>query len=671
MMLRWGWVWLLGLPAVCSLGQPRADSLLALLKKTSSDSVRIHHLVALSNALLFENIDQSNAYVDEVLDIAERKDWNWARLIAYREQSYAAILRGDYPASLRFDNQRLSLSIALQDSAQITAVLNNIGDTYYSLGEFDEAYFYFTRSYQMARKRSDSLMMAIPLHNLGRVFMALGQHEVAVHHFNFSQQMSDLIGDLDGRAYNLAQLGELYIRQNDLEKAEEKLTGALRASRELNIQILQPRVLAQLARLHLLKNNPDKSAAYWDTAQAMHQQTKNRFGLAETQLGRGQLLIRQKEFSEAAHIIYAALQTARRLNARVLEAECLRELANLNEQRGEIEPAFRYFRRYQTLRDSLFSEEMRQKLFQDQIRFETEAKDFEIAALSRSSQAAQDDLKREEIIRNILVVVAALNVLLLLSMYRSGQRRKKMNKILVTHQLEIKKRTEELEALNRVKDKFFSIISHDLRSPMNTLAGILDLTEKGAIKPEEFPQLLTDLRAQFNHTRTLINNLLYWALLQMDNLKIAEEEVDVSELVEENFKLLGSFYTKPVHFINNVAAGHIARADRNMINLVLRNLIQNAIKFTPEGGRISVNIAGRDNLWRVSVRDNGVGIPPEVQKILFEKTSGYSTRGTANEKGTGLGLILCKDFVERNGGTIWFESEPDQGTTFYFTLKKR
>ncbi|HPI80058.1 MAG TPA: ATP-binding protein [Cyclobacteriaceae bacterium] len=114
----------------------------------------------------------------------------------------------------------------------------------------------------------------------------------------------------------------------------------------------------------------------------------------------------------------------------------------------------------------------------------------------------------------------------------------------------------------------------------------------------------------------------------------------------------------------------MAYADLNMINLVFRNLILNGMKFTEEGGQITIGAEANDDGLTVWVRDNGVGISPEIQKILFEKTSGYSTRGTANEKGTGLGLILCKEFVERNGGRIWLESEEGKGSTFYFTVSK-
>jgi len=134
--------------------------------------------------------------------------------------------------------------------------------------------------------------------------------------------------------------------------------------------------------------------------------------------------------------------------------------------------------------------------------------------------------------------------------------------------------------------------------------------------------------------------------------------------------LLASMHLKDMQLINKVPANTFGLGDLNMLNLILRNLIVNAIKFSKAGGNIEISATEKAVWITMAVRDFGVGIHPEVQKILFEKTMGYSTRGTANEKGTGLGLILCKEFVEKNGGTIWLESEPGKGSTFYFTLPK-
>jgi signal transduction histidine kinase len=241
---------------------------------------------------------------------------------------------------------------------------------------------------------------------------------------------------------------------------------------------------------------------------------------------------------------------------------------------------------------------------------------------------------------------------------------------LLQHQEEMERRSEELERLNQVKDKFFSIISHDLRSPINALAGMLDLLDKGAVKVEELPNHVKELKTRFHHTRTLLNNLLDWTLLQMDKLNLQATRIDLHKLVEENIQLLEPIQGKEIEIINAVPNPAIGFADSNTINLVIRNLMTNAIKFTNEGGKVVVAAKENGQEWLVSVQDNGVGIKPDVLKILFDKTAPYTTRGTANEKGTGLGLILCKEFVEKNGGRIWVESEENKGSTFWFTLPK-
>jgi signal transduction histidine kinase len=264
----------------------------------------------------------------------------------------------------------------------------------------------------------------------------------------------------------------------------------------------------------------------------------------------------------------------------------------------------------------------------------------------------------------------ALSVILLVSVYRSGQRRRQINKLLLSHQDEMEKRSEELERLNQVKDKFFSIISHDLRSPINALAGLLDLLDKGAVSNEELPDHVKEIKARFNHTRTLLNNLLDWTLLQMDKLNLQPTKVDLRNITEENIQLLNSVHGKSIELINEVPVHTIAYADSNTINLVIRNLITNALKFTNDGGKVTVKGRMKSDEILITVHDNGVGMKPEVMSMLFDKTAPYTTRGTANEKGTGLGLILCKEFVEKNGGKIWVESDVDKGSTFSFTLPK-
>jgi len=167
-----------------------------------------------------------------------------------------------------------------------------------------------------------------------------------------------------------------------------------------------------------------------------------------------------------------------------------------------------------------------------------------------------------------------------------------------------------------------------------------------------------------------MNNLLDWTVLQMDKMNLQAANVQLHKLVEENIELMGSIQNKKIKMVNSVPENAIGYADSNTINLVIRNLMTNAIKFTNDGGEIIVTGEPKGNDWVISVRDNGIGMSDDIQKKLFDKINPYSTRGTANEKGTGLGLILCKEFVEKNGGRIWVESKENAGSTFWFTVSK-
>lgn len=649
---------------------PEIDSLKRELNSVTSDSSKLQILLRLSREYQYLSYNEAKLLAEQATTLSEKINTNWARYEAYKLQSYLSNLRGDFTTALRFDKARLSVAISSNDSTDLANTLNFLGDDYLGLGEYDEAYYYFTQSFKISRAIHDSIQNAVALHNVGRVFKELGQYDIAMNHLELSKKLSEKINDLDGPAYTYYELGDIYLRKGKFKDAEEEFLKALSITRQREIIILEPEIISRMAKLYLRQEEFSKSLAYYDTVQMLHTKTQNEFGLAESILGKGRVFLQQGSFDEATNLILEALNIGKRINARTLEIDCYRALSTLYEERQDYKNALAYTKQSKALQDSLFSQDMVQKIFQDQLRLQTENKDLEIAALNETKEKQADELSRQSFLKNILAVVAALTVILLFSVYRSGQRKIKINKLLIEHQNEIKKRSLELEQLNQVKDKFFSVISHDLRSPINALSGILDLMAKDQITPDELPKLTQELRLQFNHTKNLINNLLDWTLLQMDKLRIQPVKVDLRPMVGDNFELLSSLHLKDIKMINKIPENTFAFADLNMVNLVLRNLILNGMKFTDNGGEIIVGAESKGDEVKVWVRDNGVGIKPEVQKILFEKTSGYSTRGTANEKGTGLGLILCKEFVERNGGKIWLESEEGKGSTFNFTLTK-
>lgn len=640
------------------------------VSNASSDTAKVKALIELSVGYQYLNYKKAQTSAEDALKLALETGNDRLTFEAYGQLSLLASLSGDYTTALKYDNTNLAGVVEDKDSSAIAAVLNYLGNDYHDLGQYDEAYYYFTQSHKIASAIHDSLRMVKSLHNVGTVFKELGQYDIAIQHFDISRRIGEKINDSEGIAYMLDEKADVALRKKDYDEARKLLLEAMRVIKERDLSIIEHRALTKLAILSSELGEFDEAFAYYDSAYSLHKRHDNEFGLAQTDLGKSKVYLKQGKFKEAEALLIRASETARQLNARQLETDSYRQLSDLAETRGDFRNALRYYKLHKSLEDSVISQEMVQKLYQSQLRFATETKDTEIASLTKSKAEQDITLKRKDFLFNILVVVVALCAVLLFSIYRSGQRRIRINRLLMEHQAEIKKRSVELEQLNQVKDKFFSIISHDLRSPMNALAGILDLAEKKQLDPAEFVQVTKELRVQFNHTKTLINNLLDWTLLQMDKLRIHEDKVNIHLMVEENFKLFEATQTKSLQMKNLVAPGTFAKADTNMVNLVFRNLILNAMKFSEVGGVISVGATQKDNFIEVAVSDNGVGITPDVQKILFEKTTGYSTRGTANEKGTGLGLILCKEFVERNGGKIWLESEVGKGSTFYFTLKK-
>jgi signal transduction histidine kinase len=233
----------------------------------------------------------------------------------------------------------------------------------------------------------------------------------------------------------------------------------------------------------------------------------------------------------------------------------------------------------------------------------------------------------------------------------------------------LEKQTLELKELDAVKNKLFSVIAHDLKTPMYALRNLFRNMQQHNLPGDEIKVMLPDVVTDLNYTTGLMENLLQWAKSQMqsaDTLK--KQTIDITALIMEVIQLLRlQAESKKVYIENKNQAPVYIYADKDMVNLVLRNLLSNAIKFTPENGQVILGANETDSFVEVFVKDTGMGMSEEVlQKI---NTNDYfTTKGTANESGTGLGLMLCKDFLAKNGGKMFVESEPGKGSLFSFTL---
>ena len=232
----------------------------------------------------------------------------------------------------------------------------------------------------------------------------------------------------------------------------------------------------------------------------------------------------------------------------------------------------------------------------------------------------------------------------------------------------LKEQAVELVELNTLNNKLFSVISHDLKAPMYALRNFFLQAKELKLPAREIRGMLPDVINDLNYTTGLMENLLHWAKCQMQSNGVRPQDLDVNGLIDENIQLLRiQADAKNIVIERKTELPVYAHADKDMVNLVLRNLLSNAIKYTPLGGRVVIGTHEHDQFAEIYIQDTGRGISREEMRKINENNF-YTTKGTASEAGTGLGLMLCREFLERNNGRMMIESEPGQGSTFSFTL---
>jgi signal transduction histidine kinase len=233
----------------------------------------------------------------------------------------------------------------------------------------------------------------------------------------------------------------------------------------------------------------------------------------------------------------------------------------------------------------------------------------------------------------------------------------------------VEERSGELITANEVKDRLLSVMSHDIKSPLNSLRGVLQIYNKGAISQDEFVQMTQHIEGDLSKTSILVENILYWTASQLRGVQLRVEDFALFQLMEENMQLFKTIAAnKNIQLSHNAPKSLVIRFDRNILNLVIRNLISNAIKFSFEGSKVEVQVKEQNQSLQIQVKDQGVGMDESTLETLLAPELVVSTSGTGNEKGTGLGLSLCRQYLQQAGGELRVESVKGSGSTFYITL---
>jgi signal transduction histidine kinase len=344
-------------------------------------------------------------------------------------------------------------------------------------------------------------------------------------------------------------------------------------------------------------------------------------------------------------------------------------LAEIYVIKSDFKKAYQFKNQYLALHDSLSEQRNGEQMAIAQAQFESDIKNSQIELLTKDALLKENELRLQRTLKYVGIGGMLLLSALVLMLMRTNRRSHSINKILAEKNIFINEQTQQLEALNSTKDKLFSIIGHDLRSPLNSLRGMMDLLNKSILTQDEFVAFSKKIKTNVDYVYADLDNLLSWAQSQQKGLKSAVEELGLYDVIIEKVQLLTESSSVKAITINvEVGQDLRVRADKNQLGLIVRNLVSNAIKFSNEGGVVIIRAIKKKDQVEISVTDKGVGIDVADTEKLFRAGVNFSKPGTKNEKGIGLGLLLVKEFVELNNGTIHVTSKLGAGSTFTFSL---
>ena len=342
------------------------------------------------------------------------------------------------------------------------------------------------------------------------------------------------------------------------------------------------------------------------------------------------------------------------------------KLSELHDELGEYEEAFHYQKQYIAYKDSVAD----LQTIQEMANLRT---DFEVSQKQAEVDLAQKQEQVNRIFAFSAVGFAFLIAILAFVLFRSNQQKLRTNTLLTTQKEEIEKQRDQLQNLNKTKDRFFGIISHDLRGPVNAFQGVTQMIRTYVNKNKiDRLLLLTDkIDQSTGRLSGLLDNLLNWALTQQGTYPYVPERLSIQQLSEEIVDVFDhAAQAKNISLKINLKEDYDIWADRNSTLALLRNLVNNAIKFTEDEGQVSISATCKKDKVEVQIHDTGVGMPAEKAQSLFNLSLHNSSDGTEGEKGSGLGLVLCKEFAILNKGSITATSKLGEGTTFMIELPR-
>lgn len=596
--------------------------------------------------------------------LAQAQEWKVQGLLHLtKTHTYEKALDHFIKALILEDSLHLNYERAITYLA-IARVYEEVNDVYKSVESLKKAQLF-------QEKIIDLNLQTYVLNTYGKMLTQLGKLEEATEQFEL---VLDILKEMNAprlQAETLANIATVLALQNNDAKALEFQKQALALRRTIKDKQKEAESLTSIGLLYRHMKNSERSLANHAAALSLCQETKDITGTAASYNHIALLYYESKNLPRAIANLELALSAANEANATFEKMRSFEYLYLCNKQLGDFNAALHYKEEHEGMVDLLQREKDERALAEKESIYELSKLENSIQQLEAVRKQREVEIATQKKVRNILFVILVLSVIILVLILFMYFQKRRSNVLLTVKNSTIENQNLQLQELNATKDKFFSIISHDVKGPLNSLssfAGLL-INHVDKLSTDDIQMLARDLDKSLKNLFALLENLLEWSRSQTGNIEFSPTPFDMTQVLSETSALLATqAAVKNIHLTQKNSTPVLVNAHRNSITTVIRNLLSNAIKFTPEGGSVILEMKVEPKKVVISITDTGVGMSKNVLDKIFRIDTKHSTKGTADEKGTGLGLILCKDFVEKNGGTIGVTSEENKGSTFYFSV---
>lgn len=563
---------------------------------------------------------------------------------------------GNYNRGIEYFSRMLELARERDDVRNMIGIAQNLATTYNTLGDIPSAIEHYMNSLEVAEETDNKQLIAIILDNLASLNSNEGNYELAEQYLNRALEINRSLQNLHHQMTNHMSFGGLYRNMGEYEQALENFERAIEIAEEVGNAIVNVQAIYNLGLLYYRMEELDAAMEMFEQSLELSREQNIPIGAYYNQNGIADVYAARGEYDEAIALYKSSLEIAEGTGGDDLIRTSLKNIYEAFEARGDTASAYGYLKQHFALTDSLSGTQREEALARQEV-------ELGLRAERENRRLLEETIRVEQLNSVIFRILLAVILIALITTIFLYIKKKKANDLL-------EKRTTELSDVNQMKDRLLSVLAHDLRTPISNMQGVVYMIREKLLEKDEIEQALSSIEIQLEQDVNTLTNYLQWAQNQRDGIYAELQPYPVTELVLNGIsKVKDSADKKGILIENNVTEPMYVLADRQMMAVIFRNLLGNAVKYIGSGDKIILDVKKHNGTVELIIQDTGEGIEPEAQKDLFEPFNKRRMEKNG-EIGTGLGLSICKDFAKKMGGSLHFKSSREEGTQFTITLQK-